>query len=258
MSSSADQIVTPSFRLDGKVAVVTGAGRGLGRACSQLLALAGAKVVAVSRTEDDLTALVDEITEAGGEAEALALDVTDDAAVLAGIGGMERIDILVNNAGANRPQPFLDVPVENLDLLLNLNVRAMVLVAQSPARVMVEAGNGGSIINMSSQMGHVGAPIRTVYCMTKHGIEGLTKAMACDLAEHNIRVNTVSPTFADTPMTRPFFEDEAFKKAVFDNIPLKRLATMQDIANAVLYLASPAASFMTGDSMRVDGGWNMG
>jgi len=245
---------TPSFRLDGQVALVSGAGRGIGRGCALALADAGAEVIALSRTEAELLTLAREIEAAGGRARALVCDVTDTAAVRAAIAGLERLDVLLNNAGSNQPQPFLEVEDAVLDRLLALNVKAAFVVAQAAARVMARSG-GGAIVNMSSQMGHVGGARRTVYCATKHAIEGLTKAMAVDLAPYNIRVNAVAPTFVETPLTRPFFEDPAFKALVLDKILLGRLARIEEVAAAVVYLASPAAAMITGTSLLVDGGW---
>jgi NAD(P)-dependent dehydrogenase (short-subunit alcohol dehydrogenase family) len=246
--------VSAGFRLDGRLALVSGAGRGIGRGCALALAEAGAEVVALSRTEAELLTLVQEIEAKGGRARALVCDVTDTAAARAAIDGLERLDVLLNNAGSNQPQPFLEVTEEVLDRLLALNVKAAFVVAQAAARVMARSG-GGAIVNMSSQMGHVGGPQRTVYCATKHAIEGLTKAMAQDLAPYNIRVNAVAPTFVETPLTRPFFTDPAFKALVLDKILLGRLATIEEVAAAVVYLASPAAAMITGTSLLVDGGW---
>jgi len=168
---------------------------------------------------------------------------------------LEQIDILVNNAGTNVPEPFLEVSEENLDRMLAVNVKGVFLVAQAAARRMVERGEGGSIINISSQMGHVGAPRRTVYCATKHAVEGLTKAMAVELAPHNVRVNSVAPTFVETPMSKPFLEEETFREDTLSRIPLGRLGQVEDVAGAVLFLASPAAGLITGASLLVDGGW---
>jgi NAD(P)-dependent dehydrogenase (short-subunit alcohol dehydrogenase family) len=244
----------PSFRLDGQLALVSGAGRGLGRGCALALAAAGAEVIALSRTASELEALVGEVQADGGRARALVCDVTDTPAVRSAIEGLERLDVLVNNAGSNRPQPFLEVEDETLERLLDLNLKAAFVVAQAAARVMARSG-GGAIVNMSSQMGHVGGATRTVYCATKHGLEGLTKAMAIDLAPYKIRVNSVAPTFVETPLTRPFFADPKFKAAVLDQIPLGRLARIDEIAAAVIFLASPAAAMITGTSLLVDGGW---
>ncbi len=247
------------FRLDGKTALVTGAGRGIGRAVALALAAAGAELVLVSRTASQLEEVVGEIAQQGGRARALPLDVTDSAAVRDAVAGLGRLDILVNNAGVNRPQPFLEVDEETLDRLLTLNVRAAFLVAQAAARLMVaatDAKTGGVIVNMSSQMGHVGSERdRTVYVMTKHAIEGLTKAMAVELAPKGVRVVSIAPTFIDTPLVRPFFSDPTFRQWVLGHIPLGRLGTVEEVANAVVFLASPAAALVTGSSLLADGGW---
>jgi NAD(P)-dependent dehydrogenase (short-subunit alcohol dehydrogenase family) len=243
---------TPSspFRLDKKRALVTGAGKGIGRACAQRLAKSGANVIAVARTEADLETLA---SAHPGLIEPWVADVTDEK-FLQRIESLERLDILVNNVGTNKPQPFTEVERETLDLILNLNVRSAFLVAQAAARVMVKQGSG-SIINMGSQMGHVGAKNRTVYCMTKHAIEGLTKAMAVELAVLDIRVNSVAPTFIETPLTKPMFENPEFHQDVISRIPMGHIGQVDDVANAVLFLASPAANMVTGDSLKVDGGW---
>lgn len=244
-----------SFRLDGKTALVTGAGRGIGRATALALAGAGAKLILVSRTRSDLDEVAQEIAVRGGKAQTLPFDVTDSAALRDAFAGLERLDILVNNAGLNRPQPFLEVDEPTLDLLLGLNVRAAFIVAQAAARLMVAQG-GGVIINMSSQMGHVGSDLnRTVYVMTKHAVEGLTKAMAVELAPKGVRVVSIAPTFITTPLTKPFFDDPVFRKWVLDRIPLGRLGTVEEVASAVVFLVSPAASLVTGSSLLVDGGW---
>jgi NAD(P)-dependent dehydrogenase (short-subunit alcohol dehydrogenase family) len=185
----------------------------------------------------------------------IVCDVTDSRQVEEAVDFLEQIDILVNNAGTNVPEPFLEVSEENLDKMLAVNVKGVFLVAQAAARRMVERGEGGSIINVSSQMGHVGAPKRTVYCATKHAVEGLTKAMAVELATHNVRVNSVAPTFVETPMTKPFLKDEAFREDTLSRIPMGRLGRVEDVTGAVLFLASPAAGLITGASLLVDGGW---
>ncbi len=245
-----------TFDLHGQNAVVTGAGRGLGASIACALAAAGAKVFVLSRNQAELTELADRIVADGGYAQAVVCDVTDPSAVQAVFDTIERLDILVNNAGGNIPAGFTDVTVEQLDNLLQLNVRAVFLTAQAAARKMLGNGQaGGAIINMSSQMGHVGAERRSVYCMTKHAVEGLTKAMALELATHNIRVNTVAPTFVETPMTKEFFKDETFRDWVMQRLPMGRLLPAHDVAMAVCYLASPAAAMITGTSLKLDGGW---
>lgn len=244
------------IRLDGKIALVTGAGRGIGRAVALALAASGAELVLVSRTASQLDEVAAEIAQQGGRARALLLDVTDSPALRAAFAGLGRLDILINNAGLNRPQPFLEVDEETLDRLLSLNVRAAFLVAQAAARLMVANNAGGVIVNMSSQMGHVGSERdRAVYVMTKHAVEGLTKAMAVELAPKNVRVVSIAPTFIDTPLTRPFFADPAFRRWVLDRIPLGRLGTVEEVAAAVVFLASPAASLVTGSALLADGGW---
>lgn len=249
-----------SFRLDGKVALVTGAGRGLGRGIAIALADAGAALLLNSRSPQELDAVATEIAAAGGKATPLAFDVTDPAATRAAFGRLERLDILVNNAGVNRPQPFLEVDEETLDRLIDLNIRALFRCAQAGARLMAGPqgadNRGGVIINMSSQMGHVGSERdRTVYVMTKHAVEGLTKAMAAELGPKGVRVVSIAPTFVETPLTRPFFDDPPTRKWILDRIPLGRAGTIDEVANAVVFLASPAAGLVTGSSLLADGGW---
>jgi len=245
----------PSLRLDGRRALVTGAGRGIGLAAAAALAQASAHVVLVARTAGDIESAAAEIRREGGSAEPLVLDVTDLASVRAAVAAQAPFDVLVNNAGTNRPAPFLQVTEQDYDAITNLNQRAAFFVAQAVAQRMVEAGIRGSIIHISSQMGHVGGARRTVYCMSKHGVEGLTKAMAIDLAPHGIRVNTIGPTFIDTPLTRPFWNDKAFHEDVLRRIKLSRLGTVEDLMGAVVFLASDAAALVTGTSLLVDGGW---
>lgn len=236
--------------LNGKTALVTGAGRGLGRAIAEKLHSAGAHIIAAARTRDDLEKLRSDL---GERVDVWAKDVTSDEFVDA-VASLPALDILVNNAGSNRPEPFSEVSRENLDFILNLNVRSMFLTAQAAARIM-KKGSGGVIVHMSSQMGHVGSTNRSVYCMTKHAIEGLTKAMAVELAPDDIRVNSVAPTFIETPMTKSMLENPEFRAFVHRMIPMQKLGQPEDVANAVFYLASPASAMVTGHSLLVDGGW---
>lgn len=243
-----------SMRLDGKVALITGAGRGIGRATALAMAEAGAEIVAWSRTTAEIDSLVAEIEAAGGKALAQVVDVTDDARVRQAVGELDRLDILFNNAGINIPQAFLEVDTASLDKVLGVNVRAPFIVAQAAAARMVEHGSG-AIINMSSQMGHVGGPKRAVYCTSKFAVEGLTKALATELAPMGVRVNAVAPTFVETDMTRPMLADPSFKDFILSMIPMGKVATAADVAAAVVFLASPAAGMITGTSLLVDGGW---
>jgi NAD(P)-dependent dehydrogenase (short-subunit alcohol dehydrogenase family) len=252
---AVDLTKTPSFRLDGRRALVTGGGRGLGLAAASALADAGAHVTLAARTETEITEAAVAIRSRGQQADALTLDVRDVEAVQTAIAAREPFNILVNNAGTNRPAPFVDVKVDDFDFVLSLNVRAAYFVAQAVARRLIEAKRPGSIINISSQMGHVGGPTRTVYCATKHAMEGFTKAMAIELAPHNIRVNTIGPTFIETPMTRPFFQNQAFREDTLKRIKLGRLGQLEEITGAIVFLASDASSLMTGSALLLDGGW---
>lgn len=241
-------------RFAGKVVMITGASGGLGRACAEAFAAHGAEVVLVARRRGELEAIARDIRQGGASARVAPCDITDFGAVQRLCGELGSCDVLVNNAGANQPQPFLDVDPATLDRLLALNVRSMFHMAQACARMMVRQG-AGVILNMSSQMGHVGAPNRTVYCMTKHAIEGLTKAMAVELAPLGVRVISIAPTYISTPMTAPFFEDPAFSAEALRRIPLGRIGSVEEVAAAAVFLASPDASLITGTSLLIDGGY---
>ena len=232
----------------GKTVLITGASRGLGEAIALDMAAKGAHILACARDSDALTQLGEKLSS---HATVWAEDATDDA-LLHRIESAPRIDILVNNLGTNRPKPIAKVSDDDLDIMLNMNLRAAYRITRAVLKVMPD---GGNIINMSSQMGHVGAPNRTVYCMTKHGLEGLTKALAVELAPRKIRVNALAPTFVETPMTKPMFENPEFKAYVNANIPLGQLAQAEDVAAAASYLASDAAIMVTGHSLVIDGGW---
>jgi NAD(P)-dependent dehydrogenase (short-subunit alcohol dehydrogenase family) len=253
------ELTIPSFRLDGKVALITGAGRGLGAAIAQAYAAAGAEVILLGRTQSYLDELSGRIAQSNGKSRVITCDVTDDAKLREAIGALASLDILVNNAGTNFPEPFVDVSDEHLDTMLGLNIRACFVAAQAAVRKMLEDNErpdrGGCVIHMSSQMGHVGSPNRTVYCMTKHALEGLTKAMAVELAPQNIRVNSIGPTFTDTPLVRRVVDTPEKRDFIMSRIPMGKLATLGDIAAAAVYLGSPAAAMVTGTHLIVDGGW---
>jgi NAD(P)-dependent dehydrogenase (short-subunit alcohol dehydrogenase family) len=246
---------TPDFSLAGRRALVTGASKGLGLAAAAALAQYGAAVTLVARHADELAAAAAAIGAAGGRADTLALDVSDLDASSSALAARPGFDVLVNNAGTNRPANFVDVTPADFDAVFALNVRSAFFVAQMVARRMLSEGRRGSIINMSSQMGHVGSARRSVYCASKHAIEGLTKAMAVELGAAGIRVNSICPTFVETPMTAPFFRDAAFRDEVVAKIKLGRLGNVEDVMGAVVYLASDASALVTGSALRVDGGW---
>jgi NAD(P)-dependent dehydrogenase (short-subunit alcohol dehydrogenase family) len=246
---------TASFRLDGKRALVTGGGRGIGLTAASALAQAGAHVTLAARTKSEIEEAAEAIRARGDKAEALVLDVTDIEAMRKAIAAAAPFNILVNNAGTNRPKYLPDVTVEDYDVIMGLNVRAAFFCAQAVAQKLIEAKQPGSIINISSQMGHVGAARRTVYCASKHAMEGFTKAMAIELAPHNIRVNSLGPTFLETPMTKPFFENKAFRDEVLSKIKLGRLGQLEELTGAIVFLASDASSLMTGSALVLDGGW---
>ena len=247
------------INLKNKIALVTGAGKGIGKACAIALAQAGAKVILISRTKNDLDKVTKIIKKTKGSSQSFICDVTHTSKFNEIVSSFKRLDILVNNAGSNRPEHFIKVKKADMDYIVNLNLKACFNIAQICTKKMLEAKNrkkiGGSIINMSSQMGKVGGPIRSVYNMTKFGLEGLTRGMALDLASKNIRVNTVCPTFVLTPMVKNFFKNKKFKNNTIKNIPLGRVAEESDVATAVAFLAADSSAMITGTSLVVDGGW---
>lgn len=248
----------PSFRLDGKKALITGAGRGIGAAAAAVYAQAGAVVTLCARSADEVEAQAREIRHAGFSAEAFALDVTDLAATRREIAARGPFDILLNNAGTNRIRPIGDISEEDYDAVLGLNLKAALFVAQAVARGLLAAGKPGSIINVSSQMGHVGGPGRSLYSASKFALEGLTKCMAIDLAPHAIRVNTLCPTFIETELTRPVLDMPGTREHVLSRIKFGRLGKMEELTGALLLLASDASTLMTGSAVMVDGGWTAG
>ncbi len=247
------------YNLKNKYALVTGAGKGLGRACAIALAEAGCNLIIISRTKKDLSSVTKIIKKLKVKCKSYICDITNYNQIKSIVNKQKRIDILVNNAGNNIPEHFTKVKTKNMEYLVKINTIAAFNVAQLCALKMITLKNrkkiGASIINMSSQMGHVGGPIRSVYNMNKWGLEGLTKGMAVDLAKYNIRVNTVAPTFVVTPMTKKFLKVKKFKRETLNNIPLGRFAEMSEIASTVVFLASDAASMIHGTSILVDGGW---
>ncbi len=229
---------------------MTGAGRGIGLAAAAALAGAGADVTLVARTASEIEAAADAM---GGTAA--ILDVSDIDAVKAFFAARPAFDILVNNAGTNRPKPMMDVCEEDYDAVYDLNVKSAFFVAQAAVGRMIAAGIAGSLIHIGSQMGHVGGPNRSLYCGSKWALEGMNKAFAIDLAAHNIRSNTIAPTFIETPLTKPYFEDPVFKASVLSKIKLGRIGQVEDLMGAIVFLASDASALMTGTSMIIDGGW---
>ena len=245
----------PNFRVDGQRALVTGAGRGVGLAAAAALAQAGAAVTLVARSEVQLQDACSAIRMVGGSCDYLVLDVTDPQAVAQTLGALGPFQILVNNAGMNRPKPLVELEDEDIDAVLDLNVKAAFYVTRVVARQLLAAKLPGSIINISSQMGHVGSPRRTLYCASKHAIEGMTKALAWELGPANIRVNTICPTFIETAMTAGMFTDATFRDWVTSKIALGRVGQVEEVTGAIVFLASSASSLMTGSALMLDGGW---
>lgn len=246
---------TPSFRLDGKRALVSGGSSGVGFACATALAAAGADVVLAARDPSRLAAAVDAICAEGYSARGLALDIADIDATASTVSAEGHFDVLVNSAGHARHGPAQATTAEDFDAVTAINLRGAYFVTQSVARGLIAAGRPGSLINISSQMGHVGGIDRAVYCATKHAVEGFTKSMAIEWGRHGIRVNTVCPTFIRTPLTEQTFDNSERRKWIDDRIKLGRLGETEDVMGAVLYLASDAAALVTGTALRVDGGW---
>ncbi len=247
---------TPPSGLQGRRALVTGASRGIGLAAAAALAQAGAAVTLAARSEDELRHACDALQAEGGTADYLVLDVTDPRAVEAQLAERAPYQVLVNSAGLNRPKPLVDVTDDDIDVVLNLNVKAAFYVARAVSRRLLAERLHGSLINISSQMGVVGSPRRTLYCASKHAIEGMTKALAWELGSAGIRVNTICPTFIETAMTASMFADDGFRAWVVERIALGRLGRLDEIMGAVVFLAGDASSLMTGSALMLDGGWS--
>jgi NAD(P)-dependent dehydrogenase (short-subunit alcohol dehydrogenase family) len=242
--------------LDGRRVIITGASRGIGAECAIACAAAGAAaVVLIARSEPRLTKVAQQIRAAGGHAVVHPCDVTDTAALRSAIAACSPADVLVNCAGGNQPEPLLDVTPETFERLWRLNVQSVYFASQAAAQHMIAQGRPGVIVNVSSQMGHVGAPRRSVYCATKHAVEGLTQALGAELGPHDIRVVSVAPTFVHTEMTAAQLDDPTVGPELRSKIPLGRFATTEQVASTVVYAASDAAGSLTGTSIVIDGGW---
>lgn len=246
---------TPSFRLDGRRALVAGASRGIGLGCAAALAEAGAHVVISARGQTELAEATEEMRAQGWSAESQTLDVADLDAQEAFFANQAPFDCLVNSAGLARHGPALETRAEDFDAVMAVNLRAAYFLATNAARTMPE---GGSIVQISSQMGHVGGLDRAVYCASKHGVEGMTKAMAQEFGPRGIRVNSLCPTFIRTPLTEPTFADPEKRAWIMGKIKLPRVAEVEDVMGAVVFLCSPASAMVTGTGLLVDGGWTSG
>lgn len=246
---------TPSFRLDGKRVLVTGASSGIGQGSALALADAGGYVVCAARRADKLAETVDEITSRGGSAEAATLDQADLEALTDFMAEHGPFDVILNSAGLARHGPALETKPEDYDAAMALNLRSAYFLSVEAARGMIDKGAGGSIIHISSQMGHVGGQERAVYCAAKHALEGMSKAMAIEWGPHKVRINTICPTFVVTELTRPTFADPAKREWIESKIKLARLGEVEDIMGAAVYLATDASALVTGTSILVDGGW---
>ena len=243
-------------RLDGMEVVVAGASRGIGAACAVACARAGAsRMVMLARDVGALERVAGEVSAAGAEAEPVRCDVSSPAEIRGAFDAIERVDVLIDSAGINRPEPLEDVTQETFDRMFAVNVRGAFFLAQAAAKAMRRRGEGGVIITISSQMGHVGAANRTVYCATKHALEGLNKALALELAPDGIRSVSIAPTFVRTALTAAQLDDPRIGPALLDQIPQGRFGTADEVAAAVAFAASPAAGLMTGSSLVLDGGW---
>ena len=249
---------TPSFQLDGRRALITGGGRGIGLAAAAALAEARAHVTLAARTKSEIEEAADTILSEGGSADAIVLDMLDTAAVKDAVAAAKPFDILINNAGTNRPKTMADTTEEDFDAILDLNLRAAYFVAQAVTNKMLAAKIQGSVINISSQMGHVGGPLRTVYCSSKWAVEGFTKSLAMELGPHGIRVNSIAPTVIETPLAKEMLKDSEFRNAVISKIKLGRIGEVEDLMGAIVFLASDAARMITGASLLIDGGWTIG
>jgi NAD(P)-dependent dehydrogenase (short-subunit alcohol dehydrogenase family) len=246
---------TPSFRLDGRRALVAGASSGIGAACAVALAEQGAQVTLCARRETELRALAEEMQDKGMRAEILPLDITDVAAVEAAIAALPAFDVLVNSAGTARHSPAIDTTPQDFDAVSDLNFRAAYFLTRTVAARLIAEGRPGSLINISSQMGHVGGPDRAVYAATKHAVEGMTKSMAIEWGPHGIRVNTLCPTFIRTPLAEQTLQNPERHAWILSKIKLGRVGEVADIMGPVVFLASDASALVTGTHLLVDGGW---